>query len=846
MSKQVKKVSSVQKKSSESHLSFGRFIPEKYQTPALLLLIIILIVIFFSPVMFGDKTTYSGDLIQVKSLREYVNQDRDGVSLWNPYIFCGVPAVATSMSLRWYDLTSVVYSYASKIYSVAFTEYNAIYTFSFVLLAFSAFFFMRSFGASRSVSLIVALATILSSGILVLFYIGHITKLMTLALFPFILMMLFKFQKEIKLLDVLLFLLGMHLLVLSAHVQIVFYFAFAISIYFVYFFIRSFILRDKFLQKQLFKSLGIAAVVGLVALLMSFDTYGQLYEYKPYSTRGTKSITEEQNAAAPSQTNSYEYATNWSFSPGEVLTFLVPSYFGFGHSKYNGPLTETPDAEVNTYFGQMPHVDTAMYMGIIVFVLALFTLVVRRKDPWVQFLGIIILFFIILSFGKNLPFLYNFFYYYFPMFDNFRAPSMILHVLQIIFPILAGLGIMHIISLRDEPNVRFEKFFRNTAIVFAGLFFLAVILGGSVSSWFTQRVNDHAALVGESGGAQMFTALAEYMSDMFKSDLLTALALLTLTFGLIYFYITSKINRAFLIVGLAVIILFDLIRIGNRGASYVDAEIVNEQFREPEYISVIKQQNDKEPYRLLNLKQRDNSLGSVRNNANFNVYFLQEDFSGYSAVKPRSYQDIVDVVTPANFTLWRMLGVKYLVTDRPFPFEYFTQISMSQDSTTIVNRNDNVLPRIYFVDNVEEKSSIDILNSIKNNSFDPKKLAFVNKLDFKFDKGDSTNTATITQYKDEHVIVETNSAGNNFLFFGSTYLPGWKSLVDGNPTIIHKTNHGFQGIVVPKGKHKVEFVYEPKSFAIGKYISLLLNLMLFGGLGFAFFVSRKKNASDKI
>ncbi len=845
MSKQVKKVSSTQKKSSESQFSFGKYIPEKYQTPALLLSIIILILIFFSPVTFGDKTTYSGDLIQVKSLREYVNQDRDGVSLWNPYIFCGIPAVATSMSLRWYDLTSVVYSYASKIYSVAFTEYNAIYTFSFVLLAFSAFFFMRSFGASRGVSLIVALATIFSSGILILFFIGHITKLMTLALFPFILMMLFKFQKELKLLDVLLFLLGAHLLVLSAHVQIVFYFALAILIYFIYFFIRAFILKDKFLQKQLFKSLSIVAAVGIISLLMSFDTYGQLYEYKPYSTRGTKSITEEQTTAAPTQANSYEYATNWSFSPGEVLTFLVPSYYGFGASKYNGPLSETPDAEVNTYFGQMPHVDTAMYMGIIVFVLALFTLFIRRKESWIQFLGIVILFFIILSFGKNLPFLYNFFYYNFPLFDNFRAPSMILHILQIIFPILAGLGIMKIISLRDEPDAGLQLFFRNTTIVFTGLFILALILSGSVSSWFTQRVNDHAALVSESGNAQMFTALAPYMSDMFTSDLLTALALLTLTFGLIYFYVSSKINKAFLIVGLAFLILFDLFRIGNRGASYVDSEIVNDQFKEPEYISIIKQQKDKEPFRLLNMKQRDNSLGSIRNNANFNVYFLQEDFSGYSAVKPRSYQDIIDVVTPANFTLWRMLGVKYLVTDRPFPFDYFTQIFMSQDSTTFVNRNDGALPRIYFVDNVEEKSSIDILNSIKNNSFDPKKLAFVNKLDFKFDKGDSTNTAIITQYKDEHVVVESNSSGNNFLFFGSTYLPGWKSLVDGNPTTIYKTNHGFQGVIVPKGKHKVDFVYEPQSFVIGKYISLLLNLMLLGGFGFLFYASRKKNVPEK-
>lgn len=827
-------------------LSFGKFIPEKYQTPALLLLIIILILIFFSPITFGGKTTYSGDLIQVKSLRSYVNQNRDGVSLWNPYIFCGVPAVATSMSLRWYDLTSVVYSYVSKIYSATFKDYNAIYTFSFVILALCTFFFMRSFGASRSVSLIVALATIFSTGILMLFYIGHITKLMTLALFPFILMVLFKFQKKIKLMDVLLFLLGTHLLVLSAHVQIVFYFALSILVYFLYFFIRSFILKDKFLQKQLFKSLGIAAVVGLFALLMSFDTYSQLLEYKPYSTRGTKSITEAQSTASPSQTDSYEYATNWSFSPGEVLTFIVPSYYGFGRSKYNGPLTQAPDVEVNTYFGQMPHVDTAMYMGIIIFMLALFTLVVRRKEPWVQFLGIVIVFFLILSFGKNLPFLYNFFYYYFPMFNNFRAPSMILHVLQIIFPILAGFGIIKIISLHDEPKAEFVKFFRNTTIVFAALFFLALILDGSISNWFTQRVNDHAALVGESGGAQMFTALAPYMSDMFTGDLFTAIALLTLTSGLIYLYITSKISRVFLIIGLAVIILFDLFRIGNRGASYIDAEIVNEQFKEPEYISVIKQQNDKEIYRLLNMKQRDNSLGSVSNNANFNVYFLQEDLYGYSAVKPRSYQDIVDVVTPANFTLWRMLGVKYVVTERPFPFEFFSQISVSQDSTTFVNRNDRVLPRIYFVDDVEEKSSMDILNSIKDNSFDPKKLAFVNKLDFKFDKGDSTNTATITQYKDEHVVAETNSSGNNFLFFGTTYLPGWKSFVDGNSAAIHKTNHGFQGIVVPKGKHKVEFIYEPESFVPGKYISLFLNLMLFGGLGYLFFASRKKNAPDKI
>jgi hypothetical protein len=31
---------------------------------------------------------------------------------------------------------------------------------------------------------------------------------------------------------------------------------------------------------------------------------------------------------------------SWSFSPGEVLTWIVPSYYGFGKSTYNGPLSQ--------------------------------------------------------------------------------------------------------------------------------------------------------------------------------------------------------------------------------------------------------------------------------------------------------------------------------------------------------------------------------------------------------------------------------------------------------------------------------------------------------------------------
>lgn len=837
MSKQQKK--SDQKKSSQIGFSFDKIIPEKYQTLFFLSIILILIAIFFSPVIFGAKTIASADFLQGKSLREYATKARDGLSLWNPHIFCGMPAVVTALSPRWFDIISAIYSILSLGFYSLTSDYSITYLLSFIILGFSTYFLMRELGQSRGVSFLTAIAVTFSTGISVLFFIGHITKLKSLAVFPFILLMLFRFQKKIKLIDALLFVVGIHLLALGAHVQIVFYFLLTIFIYFVYYFIRSFITKDKLLQKQLLKSLLISGAACIVALMMSFDTYSQLYEYKPYSTRGTKSVTELQSTESQTQTNSYEYNTSWSFSPGELLTFVVPSYYGFGKSTYNGPLSQNRDVEVNTYFGQMPFVDAAMYMGVIVFALAIFTMVVKRKEPLIQFLTLVVLFFILISFGKNFPVIFNLMYYYFPFFDNFRVPSMILHVVQILIPILAGLGIMELIKLRENKNQSIEKGLKITAIVFSGLFLFALLFSSAVSSWFTERVISYSNSLGNTQQAQMFNALQKYMTDMFVGDLQIAFALLALSFWICFAYLTFKVNKEILVLALSFFIIFDLFRISSRGAVYEDINYINELFKKPDYISIIEQQKEKEPYRIINLKQ-DGSLGSISQNSNFNVYFLQEDFYGYSAAKPRSYQDFMDVVGPTNYTLWKMLGVKYLVTNKPFPFEFFTTIYTSPDSTTFVHRSDSSLSRIYFVDRVEEKPALELMNAIKNNEFNPKEVAFVDKLDFKTDKPGNQAYSKILEYKDEYISAEVNATGNNFLFHGTTFMPGWKAYIDGIEAKVYKTNHGFQGILVPSGKHKVEFVYKPAGFEAGKYMSLILNVLLLGGIIVLVILGKKK------
>ena len=111
---------------------------------------------------------------------------------------------------------------------------------------------------------------------------------------------------------------------------------------------------------------------------------------------------------------------------------------------------------------------------------------------------------------------------------------------------------------------------------------------------------------------------------------------------------------------------------------------------------------------------------------------------------------------------------------------------------------------------------------------------------------DSTAYANIEKYGDEKIILDVSASGNNFLFLGDTYMPaGWKAYVDGNETEIYRTNHNFRGIIVPDGKHKVEFIYLPDSFVITKYTALTLSSLTILGLiiGFVFIRNRKTNST---
>jgi len=827
MAAKEKKVVKTKKESKETffnRFSLDKFVPVKFQTLFLLLIILLVFLLFYSPLYFGGKTFQSGDIITSESQKPYVANHQGGYTLWNPYIFTGMPAYAIATGYKLFNIVYVVTNTIRNIFSAPFSNEYAMWTFYLFALAYTMFFFMMNTTKNRLVSLFTALVSSFSTGIVVFLYIGHVTKLTAIFVFPVLLLLLLNFQKKIKLLDVMLLLFFMPVMFLGWHVQIIFYIFFAVMIYFIYYLARAIKIKDNFLLKQLLKSAAIFIVAILIGLGIQSDNFIQVWEYAPYSTRGTESIVDKESGNTQKiETDFYEYATNWSFSPGEILTWIVPSYYGFGKSVYNGPLSQNQDVEVNTYFGQMPFVDVAMYMGVIVFFLAIFSMVINWKDPLVRYLTILASVAALISFGRTFPLGYDLMFHYFPFFDKFRVPSMILVLVQLSLPILAGLGIAKIISLKNENDKKFDNLVRNIFFALGGIFILTLVLASPIKSWFIGRIMES----GEKG--TQLQQLQDYMADMFLNDARLAFFFSAAVFGLMFAYLKSFVSRDLMITAIIVFSLIDIFRINHRGETLKDNTDTEQLFQKPEYVSAIQSFNDKSTFRILNLKQ-DRSLGSVQQNSNFNAYFLIQDLYGYSGIKPRAYQDYMDVLgSPANQTLWRMANVKYVILDNPVNVTGLNPVYAG--NKTYVYENQNALPRAYFVNSVQKSTAMEILNKVKNNQFDPKEIAFVEDADIKVDRPDSTATVQIEKYGDENIYLNVNATGNNFLFLGDTYVgKGWKAYVDGKETPIYRTNHNFRGIVVPKGNHKIEFEYLPQSFVVTKNVSLVLSSLVVLGL----------------
>ncbi len=214
--------------------------------------------------------------------------------------------------------------------------------------------------------------------------------------------------------------------------------------------------------------------------------------------------------------------------------------------------------------------------------------------------------------------------------------------------------------------------------------------------------------------------------------------------------------------------------------------------------------------------------------ANFGL----ENIGGYSPTKMRIYQDIIDFSFyqgtdksfPVNMNIVNMLNVKYFVVNGYLPQKDEFKIAyIDQAAKLIVYENLNSLPRAFFVKKaavIPEKK--DVIQKLNAPDFNPAETAILEIDPAVKIIPYTAASANITEWKTNFIAIETETDQPSLLVLSEMYYPhGWKAFIDGNETPIYKTNYILRSVCIPKGKHRIEFRFEPEEFALGQWVSTI-------------------------
>ncbi len=134
------------------------------------------------------------------------------------------------------------------------------------------------------------------------------------------------------------------------------------------------------------------------------------------------------------------------------------------------------------------------------------------------------------------------------------------------------------------------------------------------------------------------------------------------------------------------------------------------------------------------------------------------------------------------------------------------------------------LPRAFMIGKARAISDeLELLEHLEN--LDPRKTLLITQFPPGYreppESSFSTREASLLQYSPRYIKVITRSDQNKFLVLSDTYSPFWKAEIDTHPAPVLKVNYGLRGLYVPKGEHRVEFIFRFYPFYLGLAVTLV-------------------------
>lgn len=784
-------------------------------------------VMYCSPVLDG-KVLNAGDVNSWKGMsneaRTYY-QETGEVTWWTNSMFGGMPTFQITGSLPSGTLRSKM--------EVAFhfgliDNYAAI---GLIFAYFLGFFIMLlCFGVSPWLSLAGAIAIGMSSYFFLIIPAGHMTKASAIGLLAPVIGGVYAVMHQHK------YWLGVPMIILfgfigiTLHPQMTYYIGMLLGVMVcaeLYYHIRE----------KSYKDLGISLAVLLLSAGVLFGTKYSWIEmnqsYLKQTMRGGHSeLTKGQNDKAQSTNDAgldIKYATDWSYGKGETMTLLIPNWEG-GASGYDlgkdSQLSKAMrkqgvakrDAEqfcqsAPTYRGEKMFTSGAVYVGAVVcFLFLLGLLVVPGVYKWALLFATLMSIF--LAWGKNMMWLTELFFNYFPMYNKFRAVESILVVAEITMPLLGFLGLQKIINGEVEwKKLRTDLFIAGG--VTAGICLFAALFSGSfdmTSSYDTQWKGQLPQW--------LYDAILDQRLAMVRSDAWRSLLFVALGFALTFWYAWKKqrtkdqspITNYIFFACLATLICIDMIPVDKRffnNDNFVKQKDSEASFKLQPWEEQILQDKSLD-YRVLNLTT------STFNDAR--TSYRLKSVGGYSAVKLRRYQDLIDEhISKMNWNVLNMLNTKYIITQRG------------------VIQNPDAMGNAWFVNNVQFVPTPDdesaALNSLdlRNTAVADDKFREVLTCEGTPSEGDKITLMTYAPNKLEY---SAQTSNDRVAVFSEIYYPeGWHLYIDGVKKEIGRVNYVLRAAIIPAGNHTICMKYIPEALRLDRlsYVCSILMLLIASG-----------------
>ena len=178
-----------------------------------------------------------------------------------------------------------------------------------------------------------------------------------------------------------------------------------------------------------------------------------------------------------------------------------------------------------------------------------------------------------------------------------------------------------------------------------------------------------------------------------------------------------------------------------------------------------------------------------------------------------------------------MLGLRYIVCQESvgIPEPAF------QGGGYKVYLNNDALPRAWVPQDVDRSTSTDdMLKSLRDWTFDPKRKAFI--LESSADiPASGRGTVSLLRENPQFMSLTALMEKEGLVVIGDRYDSGWQVTVDGKPAPLLCVNHVLRGVFVSMGSHTIELRYVPAAFAIGVRFffvatSLLMAMLVWSSL----------------